>query len=88
MPSAEEIEIPLSLYLWRRYATSGLLLDTSSRPVADAPTLRIRQLGTRSIMGVPGDMNLELLDYLNEVDGMSWGILLHIASSYSITDRK
>ncbi|KAI1622713.1 thiamine diphosphate-binding protein [Exophiala viscosa] len=33
---------------------------------------KIRSLNTRSIMGVPGDMNLELLDYINEVDGMSW----------------
>ncbi len=24
-------------------------------------------------MGVPGDMNLELLDYINDVDGLSWG---------------
>lgn len=34
--------------------------------------LRIRQLGTRSIMGVPGDMNLELLDYVKEVEGLAW----------------
>lgn len=24
-------------------------------------------------MGVPGDMNLELLDYIDEVDGLTWG---------------
>ena len=24
-------------------------------------------------MGVPGDMNLELLDYIKEVDGLNWG---------------
>jgi hypothetical protein len=23
-------------------------------------------------MGVPGDMNLELLDYIDDVDGMHW----------------
>ncbi|CAH0025268.1 unnamed protein product [Clonostachys rhizophaga] len=50
MPAADETQIPLSLYLWRR----------------------IRQLGTQSIMGVPGDMNLELLDYLYDVDGLFW----------------
>ena len=26
-------------------------------------------------MGVPGDMNLELLDYIDEVDGLTWGKL-------------
>lgn len=24
-------------------------------------------------MGLPGDMNLELLDYINDVDGLNWG---------------
>lgn len=24
-------------------------------------------------MGVPGDMNLELLDYINDVEGLNWG---------------
>ncbi|KAM6530189.1 Pyruvate decarboxylase 1 [Fusarium falciforme] len=33
---------------------------------------RIRQLGVGSVMGVPGDMNLELLDYIDQVDGLSW----------------
>lgn len=23
-------------------------------------------------MGVPGDMNLELLDYIKDVDGLNW----------------
>lgn len=23
-------------------------------------------------MGVPGDMNLELLDYINDVEGLNW----------------
>lgn len=34
---------------------------------------RIYQQGTESIMGVPGDMNLELLDYVKEVPGLKWG---------------
>jgi pyruvate decarboxylase len=25
-------------------------------------------------MGVPGDMNLELLDYIKQVEGLSWGV--------------
>ncbi|PVH73681.1 pyruvate decarboxylase, partial [Cadophora sp. DSE1049] len=33
---------------------------------------RIRALGVGSVMGVPGDMNLELLDYINDVDGLNW----------------
>ncbi|KAF2176147.1 pyruvate decarboxylase [Zopfia rhizophila CBS 207.26] len=33
---------------------------------------RIRQLGARSVMGVPGDMNLELLDYIDQVEELSW----------------
>ncbi|KAI8713865.1 Pyruvate decarboxylase [Fusarium sp. LHS14.1] len=32
----------------------------------------IRQQGTESIMGVPGDMNLELLDYIKKVPGLRW----------------
>jgi pyruvate decarboxylase len=27
-------------------------------------------------MGVPGDMNLELLDYIDQVDGLSWGMCI------------
>ncbi|KAF2455948.1 thiamine diphosphate-binding protein [Lineolata rhizophorae] len=33
---------------------------------------RIREVGTRSIMGVPGDFNLQLLDYIFEVEGLKW----------------
>ncbi|KAH7124323.1 thiamine diphosphate-binding protein [Dactylonectria macrodidyma] len=33
---------------------------------------RIRQLGIGSIFGLPGDMNLELLDYIDQVDGLTW----------------
>ncbi|KAL4922012.1 thiamine diphosphate-binding protein [Aspergillus aurantiobrunneus] len=33
---------------------------------------RIRQLGVQSMMGVPGDMNMELLDYIDRVEGLSW----------------
>ncbi|OAL22161.1 hypothetical protein AYO22_07422 [Fonsecaea multimorphosa] len=32
----------------------------------------IRQLGVGHVMGVPGDMNLELLDYIREVPGLIW----------------
>ncbi|KAH8803608.1 hypothetical protein F5884DRAFT_861927 [Xylogone sp. PMI_703] len=34
---------------------------------------RIRQLGVKHILGVPGDMNLELLGYIDDVDGLDWG---------------
>ncbi|EXJ57746.1 uncharacterized protein A1O5_12536 [Cladophialophora psammophila CBS 110553] len=33
---------------------------------------RIRGLNIRSIMGVPGDMNLELLDYIDAVEDLTW----------------
>ncbi|KKY20279.1 putative benzoate 4-monooxygenase cytochrome p450 [Diplodia seriata] len=33
---------------------------------------KIAGLGVSSIFGVPGDMNLELLDYIKEVDQLSW----------------
>ncbi|KAF2796696.1 pyruvate decarboxylase [Melanomma pulvis-pyrius CBS 109.77] len=33
---------------------------------------KIRALGVQSVMGVPGDMNLELLDYMKSVDGLRW----------------
>ena len=36
----------------------------------------IRQLGVGNVMGVPGDMNLELLDYIKEVPGLAWGASL------------
>lgn len=35
---------------------------------------RIAQLGVKNIIGVPGDMNLELLDYIDEINEMSWGM--------------
>ncbi|OQU99451.1 Thiamine pyrophosphate enzyme, central domain-containing protein [Cladophialophora immunda] len=41
-------------------------------PLAKYLWMRIRQLGVGHIMGVPGDMNLELLDYLKEVPGLVW----------------
>ena len=34
---------------------------------------RIRDLDARSVMGVPGDMNLDLIDYIKDVDGLNWG---------------
>ncbi|KIW95803.1 uncharacterized protein Z519_02867 [Cladophialophora bantiana CBS 173.52] len=33
---------------------------------------KIRGLNIRSIMGVPGDMNLELLDYIDAVEDLTW----------------
>ncbi|OAL28563.1 hypothetical protein AYO22_02757 [Fonsecaea multimorphosa] len=33
---------------------------------------KLRNLNIRNVMGVPGDMNLELLDYINEVEGLNW----------------
>ncbi|KAL2793735.1 thiamine diphosphate-binding protein [Aspergillus keveii] len=41
-------------------------------PLAAYLWQRIRQLGVQSVMGVPGDMNLELLDYIDGVEGLSW----------------
>ena len=46
--------------------------DAGTVPLGRYLFERIRQLGVKSIIGVPGDMNLELLDYIDEVDGMSW----------------
>ncbi|RDW86629.1 uncharacterized protein DSM5745_03271 [Aspergillus mulundensis] len=50
----------------------GSSRDTSTMPLAAYLWQRIRQLGVQSIMGVPGDMNLELLDYIDQVEGLSW----------------
>lgn len=33
---------------------------------------RIREVGVQSIMGVPGDFNLTLLDHVYNVDGLKW----------------
>ncbi len=33
---------------------------------------RVRQLGTKSIFGVPGDFNLNLLDHIRPVEDMKW----------------
>ncbi len=32
-------------------------------------------------MGVPGDMNLELLDYIKNVDGLKWGHYAHLLNA-------
>ncbi|KAL2853194.1 thiamine diphosphate-binding protein [Aspergillus pseudodeflectus] len=50
----------------------GSIRDPSTMPLAAYLWRRIRQLGVQSVMGVPGDMNLELLDYIDSVDGLSW----------------
>lgn len=53
-----------------------LLSDLQSmRRPALTMSVRIHQQGTKSIMGVPGDMNLELLDYVKEVPGLKWSML-------------
>lgn len=33
---------------------------------------RIRQLGIESIFGVPGDFNLNFLDFIYDVEGLKW----------------
>ncbi len=33
---------------------------------------RLRQLGVKSIFGLPGDFNLALLDYIDNVEGLRW----------------
>ncbi|KAL2808449.1 thiamine diphosphate-binding protein [Aspergillus granulosus] len=50
----------------------GSIRDVLTLPLAAYLWRRIRQLGVQSVMGVPGDMNLELLDYIDQVDGLSW----------------
>ncbi|KAL1638556.1 hypothetical protein SLS58_008769 [Diplodia intermedia] len=45
---------------------------------------RIAGLGVSSIFGVPGDMNLELLDYIKEVDQLSWvGTANELGAAYA-----
>ncbi|GME35028.1 putative benzoate 4-monooxygenase cytochrome p450 [Neofusicoccum parvum] len=45
---------------------------------------RIADLGVSSIFGVPGDMNLELLDYIDEVKGLSWvGTANELGAAYA-----
>ncbi|KAL4805382.1 pyruvate decarboxylase [Aspergillus unguis] len=51
---------------------TGSTNGSSTVPIARYLWQRIRQLGVQSIMGVPGDMNLELLDYIDDVDGLRW----------------
>ena len=61
------------------YGKSKLLFDatrlyaTSVYVANDHLDARIRDLDTRSVMGVPGDMNLDLLDYIKDIDGLTWG---------------
>ncbi|KAF2758032.1 pyruvate decarboxylase [Pseudovirgaria hyperparasitica] len=33
---------------------------------------RIKEIGVSTIMGVPGDFNLEILDYIFQVEGLNW----------------
>lgn len=41
-------------------------------PLGDYLFQRLRQLGVQHIFGVPGDFNLKLLDYIDDVDGLDW----------------
>ncbi|KAL4892390.1 thiamine diphosphate-binding protein [Aspergillus ambiguus] len=50
----------------------GSVGNGESLPLAAYLWHRVRQLGVQSVMGVPGDMNLELLDYIDAVDGLKW----------------
>lgn len=34
-------------------------------------------------MGVPGDMNLELLDYIDDIEGLEWSETVLISSCWS-----
>ncbi|KAL3458089.1 thiamine diphosphate-binding protein [Aspergillus heterothallicus] len=49
-----------------------VIADSPQIPLAAYLWRRIRQLGVQSVMGVPGDMNLELLDYIDDVEELSW----------------
>ena len=42
-----------------------------SVPLAEYLFVRLRQLGLRTVFGVPGDYNLTLLDYV-EPTGLEW----------------
>ncbi|KAI9715634.1 MAG: hypothetical protein M1828_000777 [Chrysothrix sp. TS-e1954] len=44
----------------------------STIPLALYLWRRIRQVGIQSIMGVPGDFNLNFLDYIYDVEGLKW----------------
>lgn len=43
----------------------------ASVPLAEYLFVRLRQLGLRTVFGVPGDYNLTLLDYV-EPTGLEW----------------
>lgn len=60
--------------------------DDASKPMAVATYLfkRIEQLGTRNIIGVPGDFNLLLLDYVLANPNMNWiGFCNELNAAYS-----
>lgn len=45
---------------------------------------RLQQLGVGSVFGVPGDYNLQLLDYIDNVDGIRWvGNCNELQSAYA-----
>lgn len=45
---------------------------SDSLPLGQFLWARLHQLGIDSVFGLPGDMNLGLLDYLYEVGGLHW----------------
>jgi TPP-dependent 2-oxoacid decarboxylase len=45
----------------------------SSVPIATYLLKRIHQLGVQHIQGVPGDMNLQFLDYVEDMPELTWG---------------
>lgn len=47
-------------------------LSINKIPFGEYLFKRIRQLGVKSIFGVPGDFNLNLLDHINPVDDLKW----------------
>lgn len=49
-------------------------------PVARADRIaRIYEAGVRSIFGVPGDFNLTLLDHVDYVPGLNWGMDIRLS---------
>ncbi len=66
--------------MWRRKTFNrtehrfSCLMSRSATSVTIGEYLftRLKQLGVASVFGVPGDFNLGLLDYIDDVDGIKW----------------
>jgi hypothetical protein len=68
-PAPASETIPLGLFLWKRWARPlGCRLKWGLTPWG----FRIQQLGVGTVMGLPGDTNLELLHYIGNTN-MRWG---------------